>query len=110
MQAAPRGRATRDGYLQLLELIGVALALGLHVLHLRLVLLLLVQPLCFLPLLFLLSKLEEKKAGACVGSITLISEARQETGQLALLNRKERKAPRMLPSASHSGSSAENHT
>lgn len=74
-EAAPRDRATRDGYLQLLELICIALALGLHVLHLRLVLLLLVQPLCFLPLLFLLSKLEERKADARVGSVALISEA-----------------------------------
>lgn len=74
-QAAPRDRSTRHRYLQLLELIRVALTLGLHVLHLRLMLLLLVQPLCFLPLLFLLSKLEERKAGACVGSVALISEA-----------------------------------
>lgn len=65
----------RDGYLQLLELVRVALTLGQHVLHLRLVLLLLVQPLCFLPLLFLLSKLEERKAGARVGSVALISKA-----------------------------------
>lgn len=69
-------RRSRDGqYLQLLELVHVAFTLGLHVLHLCLMLLLLVQPLCFLPLLFLLSKLEEKKAGARVGSIALISKA-----------------------------------
>lgn len=59
----------------MLELVHVALALGQHVLHLRLVLLLLVQPLCFLPLLFLLSKLEERNAGARVGSVALTSEA-----------------------------------
>lgn len=70
------GRPSPEGrYLQLLELIRVALTLGLHVLHLRLMLLLLVQPLRFLPLLFLLSKLEERKAGVLVGSIALISEA-----------------------------------
>lgn len=34
-------------------------------------LLLLVQPLCLLPLLFLLSKLEEKKAEVCVSITSL---------------------------------------
>lgn len=72
---SPRRPSPEGRYLQLLELVRVALALGLHVLHLRLVLLLLVQPLRFLPLLFLLSKLEERKAGVLVGSIALISEA-----------------------------------
>lgn len=65
----------RDEYLQMLELVGVALTLGLHVLHLRLVLLLLVQPLCLLPLLLLQSKLGETKAGAHVGSTALVSGA-----------------------------------
>lgn len=75
MHSQLRDRAVRDEYLQLLELVRVALTLGLHVLHLRLMLLLLVQPLCFLPLLFLLSKLEERKAGTRVGSVVLTSEA-----------------------------------
>lgn len=65
----------RDGYLEVLELVGVALTLGLHVLHLRLVLLLLVQPLCLLPLLLLQGKLAQRRAGARVGSIVLVSGA-----------------------------------
>lgn len=65
----------RGEYLEVLELVGVALTLGLHVLHLRLVFLLLVQPLCLLPLLLLQGKLAERKGGVCVGSIALVSGA-----------------------------------
>ena len=62
--ARPRGdggaRRGRGRYLQLLQLTHVALTLGQHVPHLVLVFLLLLQPLCLLPLFFLLGELQPK--------------------------------------------------
>lgn len=62
-------------------------------------LLLLVQPLCLLPLLFLLSKLEEKKAEECV-SIASLKPVKRPVNLYYYIRRK-RKALMMLPSATH---------
>lgn len=56
-------------------------------------LLLLVQPLCLLPLLFLLSKLEEKKAEVCVSIASLKLVKRP----VNLFYMKEKKSPDDAP-------------
>lgn len=62
-------------------------------------LLLLVQPLCLLPLLFLLSKLEEKKAKVCV-SIASLKPVKRLVNLYYFILRK-RKALMMLSSVIH---------
>lgn len=57
-------------YLQLLQLTHVTLALCRHVPHLVLVFLLLLQPLCLLPLLLLLGKLQQREGG-CLRDLRL---------------------------------------